>query len=169
MPTALPCRIFVDYAHTDDALRNVLATLRALNPETLRVVFGCGGERDRSKRARMAKVAAELADVLIITTDNPRREDPARIIDDMRAGLPPDKDATVIADRATAIHQAVADSGGGDALLIAGKGHEKYQEIEGVKHPFSDGDQVRVAMRAAGILPRNIDAGRNPDHDYRVA
>jgi len=121
--------VLVDYAHTDDALANALSTLRPLTTGRLSVVVGCGGDRDRTKRPRMAKVAVELADRAWLTSDNPRTEDPAAILDDMLAGVPASAAdrVRVIEDRAAAIGAAVADAEPGDTVLIAGKGHEDYQ------------------------------------------
>ena len=134
--------VLVDYGHTDDALDNVLAALRPLVPEAgrLRVVFGCGGDRDRSKRPRMAQVAARYADELVITSDNPRTEDPQAIIDEILTGVPEARRADVVAfvDRQAAIEYAVEQCYAGDVLLIAGKGHEPYQIIGKQKRPFDD-------------------------------
>ncbi len=135
---------FVDYAHTDDALSNVLHSLRALNPRRILTVFGAGGDRDRTKRPRMGKVAAELSDELFITSDNPRTEDPEAIIAMIAAGLPPSGPVVHrITDRAAAIAAALNAARPGDMVLIAGKGHEPYQEIAGVQHHFDDREVVR--------------------------
>ena len=137
-------RVFVDYAHTDDALKNVLSALNDLKRGRLIVVFGCGGNRDRSKRPRMGKVASELADRVVVTSDNPRSEDPQAIIDQVLGGI----DAAfrdrcdVCVDRRQAIETAIDEARGGDIVLIAGKGHETYQEIAGRRIDFSD---VRTA------------------------
>ena len=139
-------KAFVDYAHTDDALNNVLQTLRELEPKRLFVLFGCGGDRDRSKRPLMARVAATLADRVYVTSDNPRSEDPRAIIADVRRGIPEDMEAVCVPDRREAIGQAVADAAPGDIILVAGKGHETYQEIGGEKHPFSDVAEVQHAL-----------------------
>lgn len=132
----------VDYAHTPDALENVLNTIIKLRKgiENIITVVGCGGDRDKTKRPVMAEVAAKLSDKLILTSDNPRSEDPALIIKDMEAGLnTAGKRKTIsISDRKEAIKTAVSLSKNGDIILIAGKGHEKYQEIKGVKHEFDD-------------------------------
>jgi UDP-N-acetylmuramoyl-L-alanyl-D-glutamate--2,6-diaminopimelate ligase len=148
-----PLAVLVDYAHTDDALLNVL---RALRPALaaggkLITVFGCGGDRDRSKRPRMAAVASEHSDVAIITSDNPRTEDPASIVDEVALGVPAASRARVlkIIDRRDAIMQAVAMARPGDAVLIAGKGHEDYQIVGMVKKPFDDRVVAREALRAA--------------------
>lgn len=141
---------YVDYAHTDDALANVLRALRLLKPRRLLVVFGCGGDRDRTKRPRMGKVAAELADRIFVTSDNPRRENPETILDDIEAGIPASCPRTRLADRRAAIRAAVAAAEPGDIILVAGKGHEDYQEIAGHKYPFDDVQEVRAAISAVG-------------------
>ena len=128
---------FVDYAHTDDALKNVLSALRPLTGNRLAVVFGAGGDRDRTKRPRMGRAAA-AADLLIVTTDNPRSEDPAEIIREIVSGIPAGTKYEIVADRREAIRRAFELADSGDCVLIAGKGHEDYQEIAGVKHHFSD-------------------------------
>ncbi len=132
----------VDYAHTPDALRNVLSTLGAVGSGEGRVitVVGCGGDRDRSKRPVMARIAAELSHFVVLTSDNPRSEDPMAILDEMRGGLTPGDMQRVFVnvDRREAVRQAVQMARPGDVVLLAGKGHETYQEINGVKHPFDD-------------------------------
>ncbi len=129
---------FVDYAHTDDALERVLSALRPLCRGRLIALFGCGGDRDRTKRPRMAEVCGRLADLTIITSDNPRSEKPEAIIEEAAAGMPEGKKFLKITDRKHAIETAAALSGPGDLLLIAGKGHENYQEINGIRHHFDD-------------------------------
>jgi len=143
--------VFVDYAHTDDALRNVLQVLKPLTRGRLMVVFGCGGDRDRSKRPRMAKVAEELADRIVVTSDNPRTEDPHQIIAEILAGFDPATRPAVLVepDRARAIHAALAMTEPGDVVLIAGKGHEDYQIIGQQRIHFDD---VEVTIRAAASL-----------------
>jgi UDP-N-acetylmuramoyl-L-alanyl-D-glutamate--2,6-diaminopimelate ligase len=132
----------VDYAHTPDAVENVLDTIRKVKSPAARIitVVGCGGDRDKSKRSIMARIAAEKSDLLIMTSDNPRTEDPEAILDDMQAGIPEEAEDKClrISDRKTAINTAVRLSGKGDVILVAGKGHENYQEIMGVKTPFND-------------------------------
>lgn len=132
----------IDYAHTPDAVKNVLETINDLRKggEHVIAVLGCGGDRDKTKRPEMAEVAAKLSDKVIITSDNPRSEDPHQIIRDMEAGIPADKKRNVfsIADRRDAIKAAFHLAQRGDIILVAGKGHEKYQEIKGVKYPFDD-------------------------------
>jgi UDP-N-acetylmuramoyl-L-alanyl-D-glutamate--2,6-diaminopimelate ligase len=131
----------IDYAHTPDALENVLNTIAAIRKEGQKVisVVGCGGDRDREKRPVMAQIAARKSQQVILTSDNPRTEDPNQILKDMEAGLNDEvQHSLTIADRAQAIKTAIMLAQAGDILLIAGKGHEKYQEINGVKHDFDD-------------------------------
>jgi UDP-N-acetylmuramoyl-L-alanyl-D-glutamate--2,6-diaminopimelate ligase len=139
-----PFAVLVDYAHTDDALDNVLSALRPLTQGKLRVLFGCGGDRDPSKRPRMAKIAEKLADVVYITSDNPRTEQPQAIIDQIRKGLTKGN-AIVEIDRRAAIERILGEAQPGDVVLLAGKGHENYQIIGTEKHHFDD---VEEAMRA---------------------
>ncbi|MVT10871.1 UDP-N-acetylmuramoyl-L-alanyl-D-glutamate--2,6-diaminopimelate ligase [Chitinophaga tropicalis] len=137
----------VDYAHTPDALLNVLATIKKLRKgnEQVITVVGCGGDRDTAKRPVMAEVAAEHSDKVILTSDNPRSEDPAEIIRQMEAGVPVHlkKKVLSILDRKEAIKTACSLANGEDIILVAGKGHEKYQDIKGVKHPFDDKQILR--------------------------
>lgn len=132
----------VDYAHTPDALENVLKTIQNIRKggASIITVVGCGGDRDKDKRPKMAAIASEKSNQVIITSDNPRSEDPQEIIDQMMVGIQPDDYAKTlsIVDRKQAIKTAIALAKEGDIILIAGKGHEKYQEIKGVKHPFDD-------------------------------
>jgi UDP-N-acetylmuramoyl-L-alanyl-D-glutamate--2,6-diaminopimelate ligase len=139
--------VLVDYAHTDDALLNVLPTVRELTRGTLWVLFGCGGDRDRGKRPKMGEVAHRLADRVVITSDNPRSEDPTRIVDEILAGIADRSAVHVELDRETAIRWVLQQAQPGDAVLLAGKGHETYQEIAGVRRPFDDREVARVAMR----------------------
>jgi UDP-N-acetylmuramoyl-L-alanyl-D-glutamate--2,6-diaminopimelate ligase len=144
--------VVVDYAHTDDALRNLLETARPLAGKRLITVFGCGGDRDRTKRPLMGMVASRLSDVVIVTSDNPRSEDPARIIEEIRRGIAPGTqggratDVLSVVDRAEAIERAVAMAGAGDVILVAGKGHEKYQQIGDRVLPFDDVAVARDAL-----------------------
>lgn len=138
--------VVVDYAHTPDALENALAALRgaaAARGGRLVAVFGCGGGRDRGKRPLMGAVARRLADRVVLTSDNPRGEDPEDILAEIRVAVP---EAEVIADRAAAIHRAILSADAVDVVLLAGKGHEPCQEIGGVKRPFSDFDEARMAL-----------------------
>ncbi len=136
----------VDYAHTPDAVENVLETIQQLRTGTQQIitVLGCGGDRDRTKRPEMAKVALKYSDKVIITSDNPRTEDPLAIIKEMEAGIPADKKKNTfsISDRREAIRAACHLASPGDIVLIAGKGHEKYQEINGVRHHFDDREEL---------------------------
>ncbi|MEO8677566.1 MAG: UDP-N-acetylmuramoyl-L-alanyl-D-glutamate--2,6-diaminopimelate ligase [Vicinamibacterales bacterium] len=144
--------VVVDYAHTDDALRNLLETARPLAAKRLVTVFGCGGDRDRSKRPLMGMVAARLSDVVVITSDNPRSEDPRRIIEEIERGIPAGSQSSrtpsvvAVVDRAEAIERAVAAANSGDVVLIAGKGHEKYQQIGDRVLPFDDGATARASL-----------------------
>jgi UDP-N-acetylmuramoyl-L-alanyl-D-glutamate--2,6-diaminopimelate ligase len=131
--------VLVDYAHSEDALANVLPAVRELTRGRVFVVFGCGGDRDRGKRPRMGEVAARLADVVVVTSDNPRTEDPGAIIAQVVEGIPRGRaDVHVEPDREAAIRGALAMARRGDAVLLAGKGHEAYQEVDGVRRPFDD-------------------------------
>jgi UDP-N-acetylmuramoyl-L-alanyl-D-glutamate--2,6-diaminopimelate ligase len=142
--TPLPCDVYVDYAHTDDALEKVLTTLREITTGRLMAVFGCGGNRDRSKRPAMGRVAAELADRLIITSDNPRNEEPLDIIREIVAGIPPERASfEIVPDRREAIRAALRQGMKGDTIVIAGKGHENYQEFANRVIPFDDREEVR--------------------------
>ncbi len=146
-------RVLVDYAHTDDALRRVLENLRAVTPGRLVVLCGCGGDRDRTKRPRMARAMADGADVCVLTSDNPRTEDPLAILEEMRAGLPPGADALVIPDRREAIAVAVGLARAGDTVLLAGKGHEATQVLRDTTVPFDDREEARRALARAPRTP----------------
>jgi UDP-N-acetylmuramyl tripeptide synthase len=145
----------IDYAHTPDALEKALVALRELVPRTrghagrpaprLVCVFGCGGDRDAGKRPLMGAVAARLADHVIVTSDNPRGEDPHEIIEQVLAGMPAGA-AEAIEDRQVAIFTAVHHARAGDVVLLAGKGHETYQEIAGTRHPFNDREVAGAAL-----------------------
>jgi UDP-N-acetylmuramoyl-L-alanyl-D-glutamate--2,6-diaminopimelate ligase len=141
----------VDYAHTPDALKNVLSTIHAVRTRNEQVitVVGCGGDRDRAKRPVMAGIATEYSERVILTSDNPRSENPDEIIEEMRKGVPAERSAKVMAitNRAEAIKVACALAQPKDILLVAGKGHEKYQEIKGVKHPFDDLETLKQTLK----------------------
>ena len=148
--------VVVDYAHTDDALRNLLETARAMAPHRVITVFGAGGDRDRTKRPLMGMVAARLSDVVVITSDNPRTEDPLRIIEEVKRGAEPEtrrsnREVLSIPDRAAAIGRAIHLANRGDVVLIAGKGHEKYQEINGRAQAFDDVAVAREALAARRV------------------
>jgi UDP-N-acetylmuramoyl-L-alanyl-D-glutamate--2,6-diaminopimelate ligase len=140
--------VIVDYAHTPDGLENVLLAARALKPRRLIVLFGCGGDRDRTKRPMMGEIAARLADLLFVTSDNPRSEDPGTIIAEIAAGIAPGTAAEHVLDRRAAIEQAVASASSGDILVIAGKGHEDYQIFADRTIHFDDREEARRALRA---------------------
>lgn len=139
--------VIVDYAHTPDSLENLLKAARPFIKGQMICVFGCGGDRDRTKRPQMGKIAAELADQPIVTSDNPRTEDPERILQDILAGIPETVNPLVICDRAEAIQTAVSQAKPGDGVLIAGKGHEDYQILGTEKIHFDDREQARAALK----------------------
>ena len=148
---ATKAKVYVDFAHTPDGLEKVLTAARGFTPASKRlwVVFGAGGDRDPMKRPLMGEVCARLADRLVVTSDNPRSEDPLKIIDAIKEGIvhctptPPTYAYTIEPDRKKAIEYALREAGEGDVVIIAGKGHETTQEIKGVKHPFDDREVVR--------------------------
>jgi UDP-N-acetylmuramoyl-L-alanyl-D-glutamate--2,6-diaminopimelate ligase len=148
-----PFNVLVDYAHTDDALKNALGMLRAITPGRLLVVFGCGGNRDRTKRPRMVQAVQEFADHAFATADNPRNEQVEKIFDDMRQGVTDPAKITWINDRRRAISLALDSARAGDSLLIAGKGHEGYQEFADTVIPFDDRQVVRelIGVKALRI------------------
>jgi UDP-N-acetylmuramoyl-L-alanyl-D-glutamate--2,6-diaminopimelate ligase len=139
--------VLVDYAHTPDGLENALAACRPFTTGRLICVFGCGGDRDRTKRPQMGEIAARLADALVVTSDNPRTEDPQRILDDVMAGIPAGTQVRVEADRARAIAEAIAAAADEDLVLIAGKGHEDYQILSSGKIHFDDREEAEKALR----------------------
>jgi UDP-N-acetylmuramoyl-L-alanyl-D-glutamate--2,6-diaminopimelate ligase len=152
--------VLVDYAHTPDGLESALAACRPFSEGRLICVFGCGGDRDRTKRPLMGMVAARLSDAVVITSDNPRSEDPLAIIEEIRRGIPAGEaasdrapDVIAVVDRAAAIEKAVAMARPGDLVLIAGKGHEKTQHIGDRVLAFDDADVSRAAL--ARRLARN--------------
>ena len=140
-----PFSVIVDYAHTPDSLANVLRTARELAGERLICVFGCGGDRDRGKRPEMGRIASELADVAIVTSDNPRSEDPQAIIDEILGGVV--GDVEVEPDRRAAIAKAIEQARDRDVVVVAGKGHEQGQEFADRKIPFDDREVAREALR----------------------
>ncbi|MDB6069886.1 MAG: UDP-N-acetylmuramyl-tripeptide synthetase [Verrucomicrobiales bacterium] len=141
-----PFRVFIDYAHTPDALENALRTLRDLSPRRIITVFGCGGDRDRTKRPRMGAVAEAGGSYTILTNDNPRSEDPDAIMAEIKAGMRGETNE-MIPDRRAAIERAISIAGGGDIVLIAGKGHESGQTVNGVVTPFDDVQVTRHILR----------------------
>jgi UDP-N-acetylmuramoyl-L-alanyl-D-glutamate--2,6-diaminopimelate ligase len=153
--------VIVDYAHTDDALRNLLETARAMAARRLITVFGAGGDRDRTKRPLMGMVAARLSDIVIVTSDNPRSEDPLRIIEEVKRGAESETRQSnarlvTVVDRREAILEAVRLAAPNDVVLIAGKGHEKYQEIGGRTFPFDDVAVAREGLEARRVKSRAV-------------
>ena len=144
--TGKDCTLLVDYAHNAMALESLLTTLRKYDPDRLVCIFGCGGNRDKARRFEMGEVSGNLADLSIITSDNPRFEEPEAIIEDIKTGIgkTTGKYVTII-DRAEAVKYALEHSERGDVIVLAGKGNEDYQEIRGVKHHM---DEVELVMQA---------------------
>jgi UDP-N-acetylmuramoyl-L-alanyl-D-glutamate--2,6-diaminopimelate ligase len=145
--------VIVDYAHTDDALKNLLETVRELSPRRLITVFGCGGDRDRTKRPLMGAVAARLSDVVIVTSDNPRSEPPEAIVAEIKRGMPAGRgaDALTIVDRREAIAKALEMGREGSAVVIAGKGHETYQVLRDRTVPFDDRQVARDLLARLAV------------------
>ncbi|MBQ9008708.1 MAG: UDP-N-acetylmuramoyl-L-alanyl-D-glutamate--2,6-diaminopimelate ligase [Clostridia bacterium] len=147
LPTDTPYRMILDYSHSPDALSNILKTVREFCRGRIILVFGCGGDRDRGKREIMGRIAGEMADFSILTSDNPRFEDPYAILRAIEAGIATtDADYEVIENRREAIRQAMEMAVGGDIIVLAGKGHETYQDIAGVKHPFNEKEVVQELL-----------------------
>ena len=146
VPIGKGYQVFVDYAHTDDALSNVLQTLRETGPARIILVVGCGGNRDKSKRPAMGRVAAKMADHSILTSDNPRKENPEDIIAQIRSGFGDSNNCEVVVDRTEAITRALELAANGDVVLIAGKGHETFQEFASITVPFDDRQVVEKAV-----------------------
>jgi UDP-N-acetylmuramoyl-L-alanyl-D-glutamate--2,6-diaminopimelate ligase len=147
-----PFAVVVDYSHTDDALRNAISVARTLNAKRVITVFGCGGDRDRAKRPLMGKVAGELSDLVILTSDNPRSEDPLQIMNDALVGLRRTDTRTIVEpDRALAIRKAIEEAHAGDVVIVAGKGHETYQIFRDGSIHFDDREVAREALRAFGF------------------
>ena len=142
--------VYVDYAHTPDALGHVLSAIKDHQPENIWCVFGCGGDRDQGKRAMMGTIAESLADKLVITTDNPRSEDPDAIVADICDGIANLSQVDILLDRAEAIEYAISNAGKDDIVLIAGKGHETYQEVNGKRYPFSDLETAQQYLSMKG-------------------
>jgi UDP-N-acetylmuramoyl-L-alanyl-D-glutamate--2,6-diaminopimelate ligase len=140
--------VLVDYAHTPDALEKLLDAVRPLTKGRVITVFGCGGDRDRTKRPKMAKAASERSDITVVTSDNPRTEDPQSILDEVLTGIVPGRDSIAIIDRREAIAHAVKIAKPGDVVVIAGKGHENYQIIGRTKYPMDDREMAREALKA---------------------
>ncbi len=152
VPTDTDYTVMIDYAHSPDGLKNILQTVRKSVSGRVIVVFGCGGDRDRTKRPKMGKIAAEWSDITIVTSDNPRCEDPLKIIEDIIPGiLEVNKEYVSIADRAEAIRYALSIASEGDVVLLAGKGHETYQEINHVKHHMDEREIVHACLSGDGV------------------
>ncbi|GAB4434321.1 MAG: UDP-N-acetylmuramoyl-L-alanyl-D-glutamate--2,6-diaminopimelate ligase [bacterium] len=151
----LGIKVFVDYAHTPDALTNILKTARELTEKRLILVFGCGGDRDRTKRPLMGKIACDYADIIVITSDNPRSEEPMSIIEDIKRGLVGDKKVIIQPDREKAIFEAICSARKNDTIIIAGKGHEDYQIIGNKKNHFSDVEIAKKAMEKRRCLEQH--------------
>ena len=151
MDEGQPFLVVVDYAHTDDALKNVIGVARELKPKRVITVFGCGGDRDRAKRPLMGMAAASLSDFVVLTSDNPRSEDPLAIINDALVGLRRyDTPHIVEPDRAKAIRMALREAQAGDIVVIAGKGHEDYQVLADRTIHFDDRETAREVLRGFG-------------------
>jgi UDP-N-acetylmuramoyl-L-alanyl-D-glutamate--2,6-diaminopimelate ligase len=159
-----PFLVVVDYAHTDDALRNTLSVARALKPKRIITLFGCGGDRDRSKRPLMGMAAAELSDYVVLTSDNPRSEDPLAIMNDAMVGLSrSDTPHAAEPDRERAIRKAIESAQPGDIVILAGKGHETYQILRDGPIPFDDREVARRVLRSFGYMKRG------PNGDAKTA
>ena len=141
-----PVTVVIDYAHTPDGLQNALSALREHFTSRICCVFGCGGDRDKGKRPLMGEIAARMADQIVLADDNPRHEDSAAIIQQILAGIPQQDTVVVEPDRAEAIAYAIATAQEGDVVLIAGKGHETYQDVKGQHNPFSDIEQAQHCL-----------------------
>jgi UDP-N-acetylmuramoyl-L-alanyl-D-glutamate--2,6-diaminopimelate ligase len=150
-----PFTVVVDYAHTDDALRNVIAVARGLGPKRIVTLFGCGGDRDRAKRPLMGQAAAEGSDLVVLTSDNPRSEDPLAIMNDALVGIRRTDVAHIVEpDRAAAIARALKQAREGDMVILAGKGHETYQVLKDKTIPFDDRVVAREVLKGYGYQPR---------------
>jgi UDP-N-acetylmuramoyl-L-alanyl-D-glutamate--2,6-diaminopimelate ligase len=159
-----PFTVVVDYAHTDDALRNVIAVARGMNPKRVITLFGCGGDRDRSKRPLMGVAAAELSDYVVLTSDNPRSEDPLAIMNDALVGLRRyDTPHVTEPDRERAIRKAIETAAPGDVVILAGKGHETYQVLRDGPIPFDDREVARRVLRSFGYGKTSRKAAQAPD------
>jgi UDP-N-acetylmuramoyl-L-alanyl-D-glutamate--2,6-diaminopimelate ligase len=146
-----PFMVVVDYAHTDDALRNVIAVARGMNPKRIITLFGCGGDRDRTKRPLMGMAAAEASDYVVLTSDNPRSEDPLAIMNDAMVGLRRfDTPHLAEPDRERAIKKAIEAAAPGDVVILAGKGHETYQILRDGPVPLDDREVARRVLRSFG-------------------
>ncbi|MBU1894343.1 MAG: UDP-N-acetylmuramoyl-L-alanyl-D-glutamate--2,6-diaminopimelate ligase, partial [Candidatus Omnitrophica bacterium] len=152
VPSKAPFKVFVDYAHTPDALKNLLETLRLLTKRQLICVFGCGGNRDKSKRPLMGQIASKFCDKVILTNDNPRMEEPDEILKDIEKGMVKGSEYSIISQREDAIGVAINLAEPGDIVVIAGKGHENYQIIGSRVIPFDDREVVKVKFMAKAYM-----------------
>ena len=161
VPVPRAYTVLIDYAHSPNALENILLTARDFAAGRLICLFGCGGDRDRAKRPIMGAIAQELADLVVVTSDNPRTEDPQAILSDILGGMEPGEGVHVEPDRRAAIGWARAAGRAGDVIVLAGKGHETYQEIQGVRYPMDEREIVSEWFRSRERQERtgNIPAG----------
>lgn len=146
--------IWIDYAHTPDGMERVLSTVKSFTKGRLICLFGCGGDRDKGKRPQMGKVAEQFADLIILSSDNPRSEDPAKIAEEILSGIKYRNKVKVILDRKEALKLAVQSARPKDSIIVTGKGHENYQEIQGVKYPFSEGEIIEEELKRQGFSKR---------------
>ncbi len=151
-----PFAVYIDYAHTPDAIERLCQSAREMSKGKLLILFGCGGDRDKGKRPMMGKAATTSADFAVVTSDNPRTEDPDAIIEDIKPGLE-GNDYVICPDRSEAIRIILEKASPGDVVLLAGKGDENYQEIHGVRHPFSDADQARQILHELGFTTTEVE------------
>jgi UDP-N-acetylmuramoyl-L-alanyl-D-glutamate--2,6-diaminopimelate ligase len=151
-----PFAIYIDYAHTPDAIERLCQSAREMSEGKLLILFGCGGDRDKGKRPMMGKAATTSADFAVVTSDNPRTEDPDAIIEDIKPGLE-GSGYTICPDRSEAIRVILEKAKPGDVVLLAGKGDENYQEIHGVRHPFSDAEQAKQILREQGFSTTEVE------------
>ena len=170
VPVPAAYTVIIDYAHTPDALENILTTARDFTAGRLICVFGCGGDRDRGKRPLMGAVAAELADLVVVTSDNPRTEGPEDIIEDILPGMEGmDTQCHVEPDRPEAICWALSQARPGDVVVLAGKGHETYQEINGVQYHLDEREsRGRLFPRPAGRRGKKADRDENGGKSLRM-
>ena len=145
--TNTPYTIIIDYAHTPDGMENIISTVKAFARNRVITVFGCGGNRDATKRPKMGAIVEELSDIAVVTSDNPRCEEPEKIIDDILAGMKKDNHITIV-NRKEAIAKAIEIAEEGDVIILAGKGHETYQEINHIKHDFDERAVVKEILLA---------------------
>jgi UDP-N-acetylmuramoyl-L-alanyl-D-glutamate--2,6-diaminopimelate ligase len=150
-----PFAVYVDYAHTPDAIERLCEAARELTSGKIYLLFGCGGDRDRGKRPMMGKAAVSCADYAVVTSDNPRSEDPEAIIEDIKPGLAGGT-YEIVPERKKAIRAILEKAGEGDVVLLAGKGAEPYQEIKGVREPFSDVEETRKVLAGMGYSPSTV-------------